>query len=677
MTCVARDGTSKTSRPNRLLRRVAVGTALFAPIGCEANLHQVIDASWRHETRALAPRDPAALPPAPLPDVKAPLTVADAQSDKKDWSMSLDEALRISLDNAKAIRVLTGLSATNSGRTIYDAAIAHTAIDQQQARFDPTIRQNNTFAGTATPRAGFGGGQVFEASRGTSFRSDLGLNKTNVTGGTAGLGWVENPSRVNNNGGGIGNVLNPQNNSNFELSYTQPLLQGAGFAFNTAPIVLARLDTERSYFQFKDSVQELVRGTIEAYWNLVFARLDVWARQIQLEQSEEALNREEARIKAGLANFRDGAQARVTYYRFRANLVAARATVLAREGALRNIIGLPPSDDRYIVPVSAPTNRRLGRDWEKILRLAEQRRPDIVELKLILEADQVRRLQAENFALPRLDATSSYRWNGLSGELPTGQRVSTDPGQFGDWSVGINFSVPLGLREGRARVRQQELIIVRDKANLDQGLHAVAHDLAVTVRELENDYEQYLAFKETRVAALDNLKVQIEEFRAGRGIYLNVLQALNDWGDAVSSEARALTSYNVSLATLERQTGTILETHGLVFMEERFTAAGPWGLPGHEREYPLSVRPSGSPTQYPATQEPGENAFDLKKPDIRPEEKKGLPPLPKFGDDPKKPDIRPEEKKGGIPPKPKFGEDRPGELPPVPKPVAELNSVFR
>ena len=28
----------------------------------------------------------------------------------------------------RAIRVLTGLSATNSGRTIYDAAIAHTAI---------------------------------------------------------------------------------------------------------------------------------------------------------------------------------------------------------------------------------------------------------------------------------------------------------------------------------------------------------------------------------------------------------------------------------------------------------------------------------------------------------------------------------------------------------------------
>ena len=34
--------------------------------------------------------------------------------------------------------------------------------------------------------------------------------------------------------------------------------------------------------------------------------------------------------------------------------LAAEATVLAREGALRNILGLPPNDCRKIVPVSAP-----------------------------------------------------------------------------------------------------------------------------------------------------------------------------------------------------------------------------------------------------------------------------------------------------------------------------------
>src|SRR5207248_3040697 len=110
----------------------------------------------------------------------------------------------------------------------------------------------------------------------------------------------------------------------------------------------------QSYFQYKDSVQEMVRGVIEAYWNLVQARIDVFARKIQVQQFEEAKKREEARLELKIADLSNVAQARVTYHQFRANLLAAEAAVLTREGALRNILGLPPSDDRRIVPVSAP-----------------------------------------------------------------------------------------------------------------------------------------------------------------------------------------------------------------------------------------------------------------------------------------------------------------------------------
>jgi outer membrane protein TolC len=283
------------------------------------------------------------------------------------------------------------------------------------------------------------------------------------------------------------------------------------------------------------------------------------------------------------------------------------------------------------VPVSAPTGRRVRPDWDGVVRLAEQRRPDVVELKLILEADQQRLLLAENSTLPRLDAVGLYRWNGLSGEMPNGERLANGAGQFTDWTIGINFSVPLGLREGRARVRQQTLLIARDRANLEQGLHAAIHSLAITLRDLANAYEQYLAYKEMRAAALVNLRVQIDDFHERGGIYLTVLQALNDWGDAVFAEAQALLGYNVALATLERQTGTILETHGLVFYEERFRAAGPLGVFGHGRAYPGALPPGGEPHGYPGTDSPSEDAFDLQKP-VRPK----TPAKPDGGDQPRR-----------------------------------------
>ena len=65
--------------------------------------------------------------------------------------------------------------------------------------------------------------------------------------------------------------------------------------------------------------------------------------------------------------------------------------------------------------------------------------------ELIIEADQQSLIQARNQALPRVDATMLYRWNGLEGTTPTGQRAETGPGQFTDWSLGVNFSVPQEL----------------------------------------------------------------------------------------------------------------------------------------------------------------------------------------------------------------------------------------
>jgi outer membrane protein TolC len=616
------------------MRRLLLGLAVVTACGCALPARDVARHVCRNiilpEQQTIDYRDPAPLPPARIPDSLPPRTVSDPRPETPEWRLSLDDAIRIALENARVVRVLTGTAAAASGQTIYDAAITNTTIDQAQAAFDPALRWNSLWSRTNIP-----GGvlDLIDPTRADlrstptdAYRSEVGLTKSNVLGGQWALTWIDNPTRIAAPGPF---PLNPQNPHSVELSYTQPLLQGAGFRVNTAPIVIARLNTEQSYFQYKDSVQELVRGVVEGYWNLVQARIVVWARKIQVEQAQEAYDIAQAKLKFKLGDLGTKAQAEVTLDQFRASLIAAQADVLTREGALRNLLFLPPDDDRRIVPVSAPTSLRLKPEWEALVRLAEQRRPDIVELKLVTAADQERLIQAQSQALPRLDAVGSYRWNGLSGEAPNGEHVSTRPGEFTDWSVGVNFSVPLGRRQGRAQVRQQRLLIERDRADVEQQVHDAVHQLAGTVRDLDSAYEQYRAFKETRVAAEINLDVQNNRYKDGLTIFLSVLQALNDWGNSVTSEAQQLLTYNVGLATLERQTGTILETHGLVFAEERFRAAGPLCDVCRGRDYPAALVPTGAPHGYPGTGEPGENAFDLTNPAERektPED--GKPPQP-------------------------------------------------
>ena len=438
----------------------------------------------------------------------------------------------------------------------------------------------------------------------------MGLSKTTVTGGTGNFNVNVNPSRT----GVAGLPLNPETRSALDLSFTQPLLQGGGRRANLAPIVIARIDTERSYFQFKDSVQQLVRGVIEAYWAVVFARTDVWARQQQAEQGQHAFNLAEARLRHGLGDLADVAQARSALAGFRAALITARANLLEREAALRNILGLPPTEPPRVVPVTPPSIERLPIDWGTVVSLAEEYRPDLIELKLIIEADEQRLLMARNQALPRVDASALYRWNGLEGRTPTGTTLSAGPGHFTGWQFGVNFSVPLGLRQSRAELRQQELIIVRDRANLQQGLHNATHVLAASFRNLAQFYDQYQAFKEERAAAQVNLNVQLTEFRVGRVSFLNVLQAITAWGDAVSLESQTLAQYNAELANLEQQTGTILETHGVRFVEERYRSIGPLGRAFRKRCYPLDYRPGPNADRYETTSEPAEKVFNLDAP---------------------------------------------------------------
>jgi len=567
--------------------------------------------------------------PAPFPAAPAPSTVSlpEADWDMPQVPLALDEAIRITLANSQVVRILNGVTAVASGATIYDPAITLPTIDQAKARFDPNLSVGNTFSHMNTPTGTL---DPLDPSRALivgfptqSYTLNSTLSKTNALGGTAQLGINVVPSRITgsalpqNPTTGVMLPLNPQTTSSIQLSYTQPLLQGAGIRANLAPIVIARLNTEKSFFQFKDSLQQSVRSVIQGYWNLVFARTDLWARQQQVKQLRLTLEYSEARLHIGQADSAEVSQARSSLKNFEATLIGSKANVLNLEAALANVMGLPPG--AHFVPYTYPSKSRLEVKWEEIVKLAEEHRPDLIELKLILDADRQMLLQAQHPARPQANAQMAYTWNGLEGTMPNGAEISAFGGQFNQWTFGVNFSVPLGLRQTRAALRQQELTIFRDQANLDQGLHSASHSLALQVRNLAQYYDQYLAFREARIAARANLDLQMVKFRLsaggkGRTIFLDVLQAITDWGNAVSAESQSLTQYDGELALLEQETGTILETHSIRFFEERFMSLGPLGRIGRTRDYPQSMPPTPNEPKYPQAKNPAENFFDLQDP---------------------------------------------------------------
>ncbi len=319
-------------------------------------------------------------------------------------------------------------------------------------------------------------------------------------------------------------------------------------------------------------------------------------------------------MEAGDASAGELAQSKLALENFRATLLASESSVLQRQAALLNILGLPPFEPERLTPVTPLVDELINVDWESINQLAATQRPDIVELKLILDADRQRLIQADNQAMARLDGVALYRWNGLEGEVPAGNRIRSSTGDFDEWTIGVNFSVPLGLRRERALLRQQQLIIRRDRANLEQGLHQMQHLLALSLRNLDQFYEQYERFTSVREAADINLEQQMQQYFVGRETFIVVLQAIVDWGNSISSQAQALAQYNTELAVLEVQTGSILESHGIVFYEERFRSIGPLGRHCKDRSYPLLIGPNDLVDRYTAGENPSEENLELEDP---------------------------------------------------------------
>jgi len=578
--------------------------------------------TWRFllpEQLAIEVRSPNDLPQVAVPGLPPPVTVTRRSAATEVWHLSLDEAMRIALENAEVVRVLTGTSASSSGRTIYDPAISNSGIDRARATFDPTISVNNRFNRFDSPQAFIDPNDssrtLIDGTVSDDYDLRAALSKRTITGGTAEFGVNSNRGHTH-----VSPLpLNPSRNSTVNLGYTQPLFQGAGIDVNLAPILLARIDAERSFFQLKDSVQGLVGGVVDGYWNLVFARTDLWAREQQAEQTRKTVEIAKAKFQVGLADKADVAQTEAAYANFLVAVISSRSNVYQREAALRNLLGLPPTGNRKMIPVTPPVADKLTPAWAPLLQLAQQQRPDVIELKLILEADQQLLIEADNRALPRVDATMQYRWNGLEGTMPDRSVISSTTGQFTGWTFGVNFSVPLGLRRERALLRERELVNLRDEANLRQALHSVSHQLADNLRSLDLAYASYEARKLARAASLENLKAQGALFTTGGllgrdVIILNVLQAITSWGDAVSAESQSLIEYNSQLVQLERNTGTILDTHGVRFYEERYGSIGPLGRMFAARCYPQAMRPAPGPGRYQSTGEAAERVFGLEPP---------------------------------------------------------------
>ena len=160
-----------------------------------------------------------------------------------------------------------------------------------------------------------------------------------------------------------------------------------------------------------------VRSVEQQYWNLSHAHVQLWAAERAVSLAQEVLKREQAELLDGKGTVADVAEAAQRLEQFNLDLVTRSSDVITTERLLRNLLGLPPADNRRIVPVTPPTEARLEPDWASSLAEMLESQPDIVQQKDIVRLAEYQLLLARNQPLPQLSLTSLDQFNGLGQQL--------------------------------------------------------------------------------------------------------------------------------------------------------------------------------------------------------------------------------------------------------------------
>jgi hypothetical protein len=120
--------------------------------------------------------------------------------------------------------------------------------------------------------------------------------------------------------------------------------------------------------------------------------------------------------------------------------------------------------------------------------------------------------------------------------------------------------VPIGFRAASAEVTRVRLQLAQRYAFLQDEESKLLFSLQRSYRDVIQFREELITRRSQREAAAVQLRARFARFKAKGEVTSDLLvRTQRDWADTVRDEYIAICKYNVALADLERQKGTICE----------------------------------------------------------------------------------------------------------------------
>ena len=342
-------------------------------------------------------------------------------------------------------------------------------------------------------------------------------------------------------------------------------------------VLSAHNNVDLSLAEFEISVRNLVNETENAYWELSFAWRNLETSNTALKGARQTWKKIHSLYvvgyKGGEAN--QEAQARAQYFQFKSQTQTLLNELFRAENRLRYVMGLATTDGRLIRPIEEPTVAKVNFDWRDITKEALANSPRLRRQRWRIKHLEQQIIAAKKLLQPRLDLNGKYCWLGLANELQ-GQEASTsnaeislpltgssevatfDSGQFQEWALETQMTMPLGVRKELSTIRFYQLSLARERAKLQEEELNVSHQLADAVRQMELNYElTETNFK--RTLAADRQVAAVQAAYDAETVTLDqLLEAQRLQADAQTSYFRTLLDYQRAIIGVYYRKGSLL-----------------------------------------------------------------------------------------------------------------------
>ncbi|HEV3421318.1 MAG TPA: TolC family protein [Candidatus Acidoferrum sp.] len=510
-------------------------------------------------------------------------------------NLSLQDAIALALENSMDIVVQrynpwmadTGVLKARAGGISYGTpagVFVSSSANLPFLSYDPLLSQILSFDNRKTPInnpfiSGTGGGTVTAnpealASHDAIYNSTYQQNF--ITGTSLTVAWDN--TRASST---AANFFNPYVQSSLTIGIQQQLLNGAGRFINRRNIIIAENNRKIADLAFAQQAITTVTNTVNAYWELVFARANVGVEEQAVKVSEKLYNDNKKQLEIGTMAPLDVTRAESELATDRQNLIVAQTTKLQDELVVKNFISKDPLASNLINVEIVPTDKPdspasiQSTNFEDAIKEAFSKRPDLQEQYVNLSNADVDVRATKNALLPTATLSAQYGSFGLAGNsligtppVPhqdgfTASQNQIFHNQFPDYAVSLNLSVPLRNRAAQADNLHAQLVKRQLEAQVQQVKNNALLDVRNTTIALEQGRAQVEAASKARELQRQTFEAEQKKYQLGASTVYNVILTQRDYITAQGTELRALANLAESKANYERALGRTLEVNSV------------------------------------------------------------------------------------------------------------------